>query len=269
MSATSSLGGFLTLFDLAPHAVEQNVILGLSNLHMDCLSSFLMPKPHHSGQFESRGTGFYVVWPETPGLVQLVTAAHVLESFDFEIGRITVGNLRIALGNVGQRNIHEGRDTVIWSIPSHHFIRHGIVDVAGLPLWAPDLAQANFIPTQSFMIMGYPASKNKVLDFRDSKEPDRKITAMAIHVPPVLSEQGVMRFAYSGHGTTESWAGGSRLSPSLKGMSGSPCLRIVSDRATGKLGVVLAGVFTERDKIAHQLSAGWLGDPWLVPLHDA
>lgn len=202
MDATASLDETRTLFDLAPHAMEQNVILGLSNLHMDCLSTFLMPKPHHPGQFESLGTVFFVYWPETPDIVRLVTAA---------------------------------------------------------------LAKTNLIRTQSFMIMGYPASKNKALDFRYGKEPSRNVTAMAIHVPPILSEQGVLQFAYSGKGVNEAWAGGSRTSPCLKGMSGSPCLRIISDRATGKIGVVLAGVFTEWDKSGHYLSVGWFGDPWLVP----
>jgi len=265
MDATASLDETRTLFDLAPHAMEQNVILGLSNLHMDCLSTFLMPKPHHPGQFESLGTGFFVYWPETPDIVRLVTAAHVIENFDFEYGRITVGNMRIALGNVGQKNPDKIRDTLVWSIPSSHFIRRNITNVPTLPFWEPDLAKTNLIPTQSFMIMGYPASKNKALDFRYGKEPSRNVTAMAIHVPPMLSEQGVLQFAYSGKGVNEAWAGGSRTSPYLKGMSGSPCLRIISDRATGKIGVVLAGVFTEWDKSGHYLSVGWFGDPWLVP----
>ena len=60
------------------------------------------------------------------------------------------------------------------------------------------------------------------------------------------------------------------VAPANEGESAVAALREIEfDRATGKLGVVLAGVFTERDKIVHQLSAGWLGDPWLVPLHDA
>jgi hypothetical protein len=265
MNGPASIDTLPTLLDFAPNAVHQNVVRDLANLHLGCLASFLTPKPHYPGQYHSLGTGFYVVWPENPDIVRLVTAVHVLEGFDFKHGRITIGGRCIALGDVGHRNLDINRDVVVWSIPSRHFIHYGITIVAGFPLWLPDAAQATYIPTQSFVIMGYPASKNKALDFRDGKEPDRQITAMAIHASPRLSNEGILHLAYSGKGITESWVGMTTTSPHLKGMSGSPFLRIVFERDTDRLGMVLAGVFTERDKLKQQLSAGWFGDPWLVP----
>jgi|GEM_PF-2618245 len=254
----------VTLFDFVPDAIKKNTIRDLADLNRSALASLLMPKPHHPGQFHSVGTGFYVVWPDNPDIVRLVTAAHVLEEFDFDVGHVTIGGLRIALSDVGQRNLDLQRDIAVWSIPASCFLNYRITDVEGFPLWHPGTAQDKFIRTDSFLIAGYPASRNKVLDFRQGREPNRQILAMALHTPPVLVDPGILRFSYSGEVVTESW-GPKIQTPRLQGMSGSPCLRIVVDRVTRSIGLVLSGVFTERDKNENTLSIGWFGDPWQVP----
>lgn len=254
-----------TLFDFAPRAIEQNIIRRICDLHCGGLMSFLMPKPHHPGQFHCIGTGFYVVWPEDSGVVRIATAAHVLDEFDFVAGRVTVGELRIALGDVGQRNRHAYLDTVVWAIPTGCFVRRGVTSINGFPLCSPEDGNARFIPTDSFLIMGYPASKNKALDFRGGKEPGRHILAMGLHTCHISSEPGILRLHYTGKVIAEAWARDRANALHLQGMSGSPCLRIVIDRKTKQMGVVLAGVFTEWQKTAQTLSMAWFGDPWLPP----
>ena len=92
-----------------PDAIEQNVVRDLVEDHQDCLVTFLMPRPHHTGKESAVGTGFFVTSLE-PSVVTLVTAKHVFDDFDREKGRITVGTLGMTLGSVGKLYFSEDVD---------------------------------------------------------------------------------------------------------------------------------------------------------------
>lgn len=190
----------------------------------------------------------------------IVTADHVLDGSDFVTGSISVRGRVFRLGDIGNRDRNPSRDVAVWSIPAVALMRYGISDLMSLPLRPPRQASALFLPVSSFFILGCPASKNKLLDFRNGKVPHRKITALALHAPAPATA-GQLRFFYSGEHLAEAWAS-DRDKFGLKGMSGSPCLRIISDRKHGHLSVALAGVFTAWHKEQQRLSVAEFFDPW-------
>jgi hypothetical protein len=251
-----------TLLDLHPTALDQNLARSLSELHKDCLASFLLPKEHHEGRERLLGTGFFVATPDAT-LARLYTARHVLEEFDHTHGRITVDTTGVKLGDIGLRSLHPTLDLARWDIPSNALIEQGITHVPGLPIFPREMARDAFEPTDSFMLLGYPGSKNASLDFREGQRPDRAILALALHGSVLDAQTGVRTFEYRGKATPEKWNPAVTNPPPLARMTGSPCLRFVHERKSGRLAVVLAGVFYAWSSRRHELSVAAIGDPWM------
>lgn len=252
-----------TIFDVVSNPISSNLVQRIANLHLECLVTFLNPKPHHAGQYQAIGTGFFVVWPEDNLFLRIVTAAHVLDVFDFANGRITIGKVSLVPGDVGQKNFDRNLDIATWAISASHLGSAGIKNVPGLRLYPSEIAKECFVPTNSFVVMGYPASKNKVVDFRRGNEPDRHIAAVAFHGLAKPYEAGAICFNYTREAVPEAWASDHTTPVHLSGMSGSPCLRFVVARGSDGVGLVPSGVLIEWDKTRQLVTSSWFGDPWL------
>jgi len=251
-----------TLLDIHPAAMDQNLALSVSELHKECLTSFLLPKEHHEGRERLLGTGFFVATPDATRAT-LYTARHVLEEFDHTRGRITVDTTGVKLGDVGLRSLHPTLDLARWDIPSNDLIEQGITHVPGLPIFPREVARDAFEPMDSFMLLGYPGSKNASLDFREGQRADRAILALVLHGSVLHTQKRVRTFEYRGKATPEQWNPAVTNPPGLAGMSGSPCLRFVHERKSGRLAVVLAGVFYAWSSRRHEISVAAVGDPWM------
>ena len=250
-----------TLFDLIPNAIEENIVRDLVNLHIECLVSFLVPLEHHEGKYRLLGSGFFVYSPD-PSEAVIMSARHVLEEFDYKNGRITIGTTVITPGDVGMQSLSPDVDLASWRIPADLLISSGITEVPTLPFWIPENADEIFEPLDSFVIAGYPGSKNSHLDFREGNAPDRAIVGMALHGSSYEQALGIRKFHYKGKVKAESWRSDMTTAPRLNGMSGSPCFRIVIHRTSGHIGIILAGVFYAWDKRKSHLFAAVYGDPW-------
>ncbi len=250
-----------TLLDHFPQASEQNIVRSLVENHQDCLATFLMPRPHHNGKESAVGTGFFVSSRDR-GIVRLITARHVFDEFKREVGSITVGTRAIKTGAVGLLKMYSNVDLAIWDIPSGVFFEFGIGEIGTMPLFDGITAREFFDPTSSFVIMGYPGSKNSEIDYRPGRSAERKIMGLALHEPWYSPEAGVRRFPYSGKTLPEAWSAEQIAAPSLKGVSGAPCMRVVIHKLSGKLSLICVGVFYDMNKRSGEISIVVIADPW-------
>lgn len=252
---------FPTLLDLFPNAIEQDFVKTVTDLYRDSLVTFLMPREHYAGQYQAIGTGFFLFSPDpTYGL--LMTARHVLEGFDFAVGKVTIGTRVLFLGDIGLRRLDPHLDMAQWQIPANCLIEEGIEGIHTLPISIAYESREVFKPMDSFVLLGYPCSRNKGLDFRNGRKPDREIFGLALHGSKVNISTRIREFEYNGRGTPEAWNKLTTTPPFLRGMSGAPCLRFVLHRETSSIGVVLAGVFFAWNSQNHKLSVASVGDPW-------
>lgn len=250
-----------TLLEIVPNAIEESVVRQIGDLHKDCLVSFLMPQPHHEGKYCSIGTGFLIFSPD-PTLAIVTTARHVLEEFNFDHGRITIGTRLLSIGNVGLRLLDPKVDLAQWEIPSNVLFKHGLTGLQVLPVLAPEQHPSNFEPMDSFVLLGYPGSKNAKLDFRNGRSPERHILGLALHQSVLSTVSNAREFQYNGKGIPEAWRSEVTTPPPLDGMSGCPCLRLVYDHTKKTITAILAGVFSSWQRQAHKLSVVPFGDPW-------
>lgn len=252
-----------TLFDYIPTAIDDNIVQKIANLHIDCLVSFLVPREHHKGKYSLVGTGFFIYSSDST-IAIIMTARHVLEHFDFHNGRITIDTVVVDNCDIGIRHLNTHADLAKWEIPSNFLIEKGMDLISTLPTLNETQANQIFEPMDSFILLGYPSSRNAKLDFRDGKKPDRQILGLALHQSSLDPTLGIRIFQYNGKGRAEAWRSDMTNPTTLNGMSGSPCLRIVIERSTGKIGVLLAGVFYSWNKQTHALKVVSFSDPWHI-----
>jgi hypothetical protein len=250
-----------SLFHHLPHAIEQNAVRSILELHQDCLVTFLMPKPNHPGKDAAVGTGFFVLSGD-PSVVSLFTAKHVFDDFDTKTGRITVGTVVVKLGNVGQLHLADRVDFAHWMIPAHELVARGVEGIHTLPLLEAEDAKRHFEPTSSFVVIGYPGSKNASIDYRPARSAERAILGLALHESTFDHRTGIRHFPFTGKTVPEAWRPDMVNKPSLKGVSGSPCLRVVIERSSGRIGALLAGVFYAWNKQDREIKVLSMGDPW-------
>jgi len=244
-----------------PNAIEKNIVRQIGDLHKDCLVTFLVPQPHHEGKYSSIGTGFFIFSPD-PTLAVLMTAKHVLEKFDFELGKITIGTRVFSVGDIGLRRLDPNADLGQWELPSDMLLENGLAGLQVLPLLTQEEAASNFEPMDSFVLLGYPGSRNSKLDFRNGRAPERHILGLALHDSVSNTESKTREFQYDGKGIPEAWRSEVTIPPPLDGMSGCPCLRLVYALPTRSITAILAGVFCSWKRQTHKLSVVPFGDPW-------
>lgn len=251
-----------TLLEVMPSAIKANVARNIAEIHKNCLVSFLMPRENHKGKFESIGTGFFIFSPDM-SVALLMTARHVLEQFNLSLGKITIDEKLFEIGDVGIRRMDPNADLAQWEIPADELIAKGVLGIPTLPTFTASEATLLFHPLDSFILLGYPCSKNAKLDFRNGQKPDREIFALAMHGSEFNVANRIRQFRYAGKGQPESWRPEISTPPALDGMSGSPCLRIVLDRDKKNIAVVLAGVFFSWSRQSKRLSVASFADPWI------
>ncbi|AXV82216.1 hypothetical protein CJO92_12120 [Ralstonia solanacearum] len=245
-----------------PTAMEENIVKTAADIHKDALVSFLVKRPNYDRRRSLVGSGFLATSTE-PDYVHLYTAAHVIEDYQAAgYGWITIGTQMIELQDVGVREIGKTRDVALWRIPAKYLYLHGIDYIPTFPLYKSDALTNLFIPTCSFMICGYPGSKNKSIDMREGGDRERMLFGLGLHGYEYDVETKELCFHYMGKGQPESWADRQLGAPALGGMSGSPCARFVVHREEKRLGIVVAGVFT-RWKGQRELRAEAFPMPWL------
>lgn len=250
-----------SLLEHFPNAIEQNTIRNILEIHKNCLVSFLMPKPYHEGKDCSVGSGFFVL-SDDPSKVTVLTAKHVFDDFNVETGRITVDTHGFRLGKVGMIETARDVDFAQWTIPASELIRRGLHSVPALPILSATDAMQRFEPMSSFVVMGYPSSQNGSIDYRPGKNPDRSLIGLALHESTFDPQTGIRYFPFTGKTVPEAWRSDMTSTPSLRGISGSPCLRLVIERTSGRLSALLAGVFYAWNKQEQKIKVVSLGDPW-------
>lgn len=262
MFARYSDFGLPSLFDVLPTAMEENIVKTATDIHKDALVSFLVKRPNYDRRRSIVGSGFLATSPD-PHYVYLYTAAHVIKDYQTAgYGWITVGTQMIELQDIGVREIDKTRDIALWKIPAKYFYDHGIDYLPTFPLYKGEVLTNLYIPTCSFMICGYPGSKNKSIDMREGGDRERVLFGLGLHGYEYDTETKELCFHYMGEGKPENWANPQFGAPALEGMSGSPCARFVVHREQKRLGIVVAGVFT-RWKEKRELRAEAFPMPWL------
>jgi hypothetical protein len=123
-------------------------------------------------------------------------------------------------------------------------------------------ARQRFEPTSSFVVIGYPGSKNAEIDYRPGRSTERALLGLAMHESTFNPETGIRHFPFTGKTIPEAWRPDITKAPSLKGVSGSPCLRVVIERSSGRIGALLSGVFYAWNKQDRELKVVSMGDPW-------
>ena len=260
--------GLPTLYHVLPDAVERNIIRDFAQDHRDALVSFLVNKPNHPGKLELIGSGFFIYTHDLTA-AKLITAANVIREFKGRgWGWITVGERLFKVEGVdtdGTISYASTLDLAIWEIPSNFFFDQDpdFIELKALLNNSHDLARDGFKPLSSFMIFGYPASKNSNLDFRQGKKPDRALFAMALHQSSYDKQTNELCFPFNGTGTPEAWVPKNRGVPHPRGMSGSPCVRFVVHHETGRIGFEVAGVFTRWTNNNKEIRAVALPSAWL------
>lgn len=262
MNTNYSDFGFPNLLDIQPDAIQRNSVREIVELHKAALVSFVVKKEHHSHHVRVLGSGFFT-YSEDPTEALIVTAKHVLEDFEkLGFGWITIGSRMIPIGNTGIRVLDPHRDIAIWHIPSNHVLQYIPPLIASLPLMSSRALEEQFYPTCSFALFGYPGSKNRSMDMRESGKRERALFGLALHGYAFDVATRELCFHYQGKGTPETWADRIKNPPELAGMSGSPCVRFVVHKDLKRLAVVVAGVFTRKHG-PHEIRAVALGDAWL------
>lgn len=252
-----------SLFDYYPQAIEGNAVKNVTDLHGDVVIAFLTDRPNYKGRLQIIGSGF-LVFSSDPNIVCVVTAAHVRDDFIREEKRyLAIAGQIVMIGDIGRWSIFQKSDITFWEIHSTHFVRCGITDLPTLPLLNAEIARKEYSPTSSFVIFGYPGTRNDSIDIRPGRNANKCLYGMALHRYEYSVESNELFFNYSERKVTaEKWAPPLTTAPHLKAMSGSPCMRIIVSKSLKRLSLCLSGVFTHWKKSEHKLRAYQLGDPW-------
>ena len=232
---------FKSLIDEIPNAIELGITSALALKNDRALVAFYTLKKHSQKEFILVGTGFIAFMPDLGFCI--VTASHVITQFEKEEFRaIIVDGEKYKLEHVEALH-HAGKDYAFIEIPKK--MRESKKSLAYLNLTSrPELT-----PLRSFMILGYPSSKNTYHPDREWKGFQR--FNLVFHEFKYNTENEDILFTYDSRpgkkGTKMTFEPGSEFEsvPSLAGMSGCVVAQIMINLETDTLSMRPVGIFKE------------------------
>jgi hypothetical protein len=199
-----------------------------------CLLAFHEKKEFSMHEVLTIGTGFFA---DFHGLPFVVTAAHVARQYNRGFG-VGVTNQRVgALLLDGKPMWVEDRQDIAM-VPAEWVAQKGKISAF------PTLIRKDQIPTSSFMIFGFPSTKNNIHIKRNS---DRTVFNILLNGFACDKNTGDLLFEYDPKNNF--FEPGSSLSgaPSLQGLSGSPIAQVLISEK-GQISLRAVGVFKEYKK---------------------
>lgn len=223
---------FRTILEYFPHAAMESVGNMLVKQWRSCLVSFHAKKPHHDHTILTIGTGFLLTAGNS---FAITTAQHVLREYAAGNGLcVLIDGQQVSLDGL-QATQSEQEDCAFVPPPATMAGREWTALAAG--------RRDDVIETSSFMIFGYPESRNRF----DVRRPGQGLDVLNIvcHGFEHDWKRGQLTFRYDPR--TVYFEDGSTFdsAPHLRGMSGSPVAQLLVSRRTGEIGLRPVGIFTE------------------------
>lgn len=232
---------FKSLIEEIPNAIELGITSALAHKNDRAMVAFYTLKKHSQKEFQLVGSGFIAVIPDYGFCI--ITASHVITQIakeDFRV--IIVDGEKYKLEHVEALH-HAGKDYAVIEIPVQ--MRESTKSFAYLNLTPrPELT-----PLKSFMILGYPSSKNTYHPDREWKGFQR--LNLVFHEFKYNTENEDIFFPYDSRpgkkGTKMTIEPGSKFEsvPSLAGMSGCVVAQIMINLETDSLSIRPIGIFKE------------------------
>jgi hypothetical protein len=247
-----------SLLEHIPNLVADNYCKEISDRWRECLVSFHAQRPHHDNYIDTIGTGAVIAM----GAATLIaTARHVLDDYQrIGGGGVIIGSRDTVSLNGMKVAGHPNQDVVLIEVPWAALHAAEATTLRAIP--TSELPGS--IPTSSFVIFGYPSSKN-VLDARAPR--DRSIFGIMLHGYEVDYASREIRFHYTKKiAIKEPWTP-MNDPPALRGMSGSPIMQ-VSVHGTS-LALRCVGVFhrwREKKWLAGYVFPQWMDEMGLAPV---
>lgn len=223
-----------SLLELHPNIIGDNYCREVAKHWQECLVSFHARRPHHDNYIETIGTGFLVAMGDE---TFIATARHTLDNYQSAdgIGVIIGGGISVSLNGMRIAG-HPTLDVAMIEVPQDALLKAGIRSVRAMPAMRP----SDSTPTASFVIFGYPSSKN-VLDMRTTRPIG--IMGIMLHGYEADLASTEIRFSYRAKdAVSEPWNPVTNP-PALKGMSGSPVAQVFIRNDTSALTLRCVGVF--------------------------
>ncbi|WP_145530125.1 serine protease [Yersinia alsatica] len=224
-----------SILDYSPFSAHNSIGTEIARKWNGVLVSFHARKPFSDNEVLTVGTGFLI---KIGNVYTLVTASHTITEllqFDAYFMRYKGENYSLNNLNIGHNAI---QDYAFISIPE----KMSNISLTYLPL---DKRQ-DFIPTSTFMIFGFPTTKNKI----DLRKIDNIQTCVNIvsHDFEYDTDTEDIHFPFNEKNKNYFFEPESdrRNLMSLRGMSGCPVTQILINENSGVITLRAIGIFKEQ-----------------------
>jgi len=241
---------FRSIIEEIPGTIDDSHATQLSNKYQRALVSFFTWKKNSKRELILCGSGFLLLMPGAPNIV-IITASHVVTDLinaDFRAISIDGENYPFEKVNV----LHNSeQDYALVELPKAIFDKEKTLPYFDLNY------RTQLTPLRSFMITGYPGSRNTFHIDRDSKGLNR--LNLIFHSFGFDTETEDIFFKYNDKKgkkgtqfTPEPLSDNNNL-PNLEGMSGGVISQIMIDLSKDSLSLRPVGIFKEHLKKKHFL----------------
>lgn len=241
---------FKSIIEEIPQAIDDSIATQLANKYQRALVSFFTQKENNKREFVLVGTGFLILLPNAPG-ISIMTASHVItDLMDAEFRAICIDGENYPFEKIEVLHNRE-QDYALLQLP-----KQLLESNKSLPYFDLNYRK-ELTPLRSFMVTGYPGTRNVFHVDHSSKGLNR--LNLIFHSFGFNTETEDIYFNYNDKKgkkgtqfTAEPMSENNNI-PKLEGMSGCVISQIMIDSSNDSISLRPVGILKEQFKKNHLL----------------